>query len=170
MHICYIYMHTKSLVIQTNGSRDIAFKTDQTYKQHIGIDQVEKNLDIIQVDESAQLWNQLKILCGSWMRAQAIHTAAAIYWTWYTIILISSNRKGYCEFFAVWYNNPSPAKLIYSNFHPLEIVSRYRDPQLQVAENSSHFFNFCTNICKSWCLDTHFIPNNRFDRQIKKTD
>ena len=23
-----------------------------------------------------------------------------------------------------------PAKLIYLNFHPLEVVSRYRDPQL----------------------------------------
>ena len=28
--------------------------------------------------------------------------------------------------------NPYHAKLIYLNFHPLEIVSRYRDPQLQV--------------------------------------
>ena len=26
--------------------------------------------------------------------------------------------------------NPYPAKLIYLNFHPLEVVSRYRDPQL----------------------------------------
>ena len=33
--------------------------------------------------------------------------------------------------------NPCPAKLIYLNFHPLEVVSRYRDPQLQVAENYS---------------------------------
>ena len=32
--------------------------------------------------------------------------------------------------------NPAyPAKLIYLSFHPLEIVSRYRDPQLQVGEN-----------------------------------
>ena len=37
----------------------------------------------------------------------------------------------------VWFSlsNPFPAKLIYLNFHPLEVVSRYRDPQLQVAEN-----------------------------------
>ena len=28
--------------------------------------------------------------------------------------------------------NPYLAKLIYLNFHPLEVVSRYRDPQLQV--------------------------------------
>ena len=32
-------------------------------------------------------------------------------------------------------NNPYPAKVIYFNFQPLEVVRRYRDPQLQVAEN-----------------------------------
>ena len=31
--------------------------------------------------------------------------------------------------------NLYPAKLNNLNFHPLEIVSRYRNPQLQVAEN-----------------------------------
>ena len=39
--------------------------------------------------------------------------------------------------------NPRPAKLIYLNFHPLEVVSRYRDPQLQVDENY-------LNICLIW--------------------
>ena len=37
--------------------------------------------------------------------------------------------------------NPYPAEVIYLNFNPLEVVSRYRDPQLEVAEN--YFF-----ICK----------------------
>ena len=32
--------------------------------------------------------------------------------------------------------NPLPFKVSYLNFHPLEVVSRYRDPQLQVGENS----------------------------------
>ena len=32
-----------------------------------------------------------------------------------------------------------PAELSF-NFHLLEVVSRYRDPQLQVGENYSHFF------------------------------
>ena len=31
--------------------------------------------------------------------------------------------------------NPCPAKLNNLNFQPLEVVSRYRDPQLQVTEN-----------------------------------
>ena len=47
-----------------------------------------------------------------------------------------------------------------SNFHPLEVVSRYRDPQLQVGENYSHLLNLGPNICKSWCLNTHFVPVN----------
>ena len=37
----------------------------------------------------------------------------------------------------VVYFNPLTAKLFYFNFHPLEVVSRWRDPQLQVSENYS---------------------------------
>ena len=56
--------------------------------------------------------------------------------------------------------NPYPAKLIYLNFQPLEVVSRYRDPQLQVAENYSYLFNLSPNIYKSFCLDTRIFSNN----------
>ena len=31
-------------------------------------------------------------------------------------------------------SDPLPANFPYLNFHPLEVVSRYRDPQLQVGE------------------------------------
>ena len=37
--------------------------------------------------------------------------------------------------------------LIYLNFHRL-VVSRYRDPQVQVAKNYSYFINSDINICK----------------------
>ena len=43
---------------------------------------------------------------------------------------------------------PVPVKLIYLNFPPLEVVSRYRDPQPQGVENYSYVFNetnFFTN-------------------------
>ena len=36
--------------------------------------------------------------------------------------------------------NPYPANLNHLNFPPLEVVSRYRHPQLQVAENYSYCF------------------------------
>ena len=39
------------------------------------------------------------------------------------------------------------AMLIKLNFHPLEVMSLYRDPQLQVAENS---LGKITNICLIW--------------------
>ena len=39
--------------------------------------------------------------------------------------------------------------VIYLNFHPLEVVSRYCDPELQVAENYTNLYNLNTNICKS---------------------
>ena len=45
--------------------------------------------------------------------------------------------------------NPYPAKFIYLNFQPLGVGSRYRDPQLQVAENYLYLFDLSTNICKS---------------------
>ena len=38
---------------------------------------------------------------------------------------------------------------MYLNFHPLEVVSRYRDPQLQVAENYAYLFNLIPHIHKS---------------------
>ena len=63
-----------------------------------------------------------------------------------------------------------PRWLIYYiiSFKPLEVVSRYRDPQTQVVENESYLFNLCTNNCISWCLDTHSISNNsNFLKQIK---
>ena len=37
--------------------------------------------------------------------------------------------------------NPYPTKLFYLNFHPLEVVPRYRDRQLQGGENYLYLFN-----------------------------
>ena len=51
------------------------------------------------------------------------------------LLAITELRKSCIAF------NPYPAKLIYFNFHPLEVVSRYRDPQLQVDENNWYLFN-----------------------------
>ena len=51
---------------------------------------------------------------------------------------------------------PYHTKLIYLNCHPLE-----RDPQLQVGENYSYLFDLRPNICKSWCLNTQFVPNKK---------
>ena len=49
---------------------------------------------------------------------------------------------------------------IYLNFHPIEVVCRYRDLQLQGAENYSYLFNFRLNINKYWYLNSHLITNN----------
>ena len=48
----------------------------------------------------------------------------------------------------------------YCPIHSLKVVSRYRDPQLQVGENySEYFFNLRPNLCKSSCLNTQFVTN-----------
>ena len=45
--------------------------------------------------------------------------------------------------------NSLPIKSSYLFFHSLKVVSRYRDPQLQMGENYSYLFNLIPNICKS---------------------
>ena len=44
--------------------------------------------------------------------------------------------------------NPLTAKLFNLNFHPLEVVSRLRDPQLQVSENYSDLTKWRSTVFK----------------------
>ena len=58
----------------------------------------------------------------------------------------------YCEMTTcvLGFINPLTAKLFNLNFHPLELVSRWRDPQLQVSENYSDLTKWRSNIA-DWC-------------------
>ena len=56
------------------------------------------------------------------------------------------------------FNPIYPAKLNNLNYHPLEVVSRYRDPQFEVDENYSYLLSFRPNIFESRCLNAHFAP------------
>ena len=59
-----------------------------------------------------------------------------------------------------WTNiNPLTAKLFILNFHPLEVVSRWRDPQLQVSENYSDLTKRRSTLFKSCWLMSRFIFN-----------
>ena len=44
--------------------------------------------------------------------------------------------------------NPLAAKLFNLNFHPLQVVSRLRDPQLQVSENYSDLTKWRSTVFK----------------------
>ena len=55
--------------------------------------------------------------------------------------------------------NPLTAKLFNLNFHSLEVVSRWRDPQLQVSENYSDLTKWRSTLFKSCWLMSHFILN-----------
>ena len=57
------------------------------------------------------------------------------------------------------YLNPLTAKLFNLNFHPLEFVSRWRDPQLQVSENYSDLTKWRSTVFKSCLFMSHFIFN-----------
>ena len=53
--------------------------------------------------------------------------------------------------------NPLTAKLFNLNFHSLEVVSRWRDPQLQASENYSDLTKWRSTILKSCWLMLRFI-------------
>ena len=55
--------------------------------------------------------------------------------------------------------SPLTAKLFNLNFHPLEVVSRWRDPQLQVSENYSDLTKWRSTLFKSCWLMSQFIFN-----------
>ena len=48
----------------------------------------------------------------------------------------------------IYPDNPLTAKFSNLNFHPLEIVSRRRDPQLQVSENYSDLTKWRSTVFK----------------------
>ena len=56
------------------------------------------------------------------------------------------------------------AKLSNWNFHPLEVVSRSRDPQLQLSENYSELRKWRSTIFNSCYLLSRFIFNILFKR------
>ena len=53
--------------------------------------------------------------------------------------------------------SPLTAKLFNLNFHPLEAVPRWRDPQLQVSENYSDLTKWRSTLFKYCWLMSHFI-------------
>ena len=62
--------------------------------------------------------------------------------------------------------HPLTTNLFNWNFHTLEVVSHYHDPQLQVGENYSYLFNLRSNIWNSLCLNAHLISNDRLIKQV----
>ena len=55
--------------------------------------------------------------------------------------------------------NPLTAKLFNPNFYPLEVVSRWRDPQLQVSENYSDLTKWRSIVLKYCWFMSYFIFN-----------
>ena len=62
--------------------------------------------------------------------------------------------------------NPLTAKLFNPNFHSLEVVSRWRDPQLPVSENDSDLTKWRSTLFNYCWLMSHFIFD-MFKRLIK---
>ena len=70
--------------------------------------------------------------------------------------------------------NPLHSTLSYLIFHPLEVVSRYRDPQLQVGENYRYSFNLRQKNMKIWMFKHTFHPHqqgfNRLKNKLKSIE
>ena len=62
------------------------------------------------------------------------------------LLFTFSGKNEACSLFLVQFRMHQPLTYVY--FHLLEVVSRYRDPQLQVDENYSYLLNLIQNICK----------------------
>ena len=67
-----------------------------------------------------------------------------------------NSKKPYLE---IWAINPLTAKLFNLNFHSLEVVPRWRDPQLKVSENYSDLTKWRLTVFKYCWLMSHFIFN-----------
>ena len=65
---------------------------------------------------------------------------------------------------------PYPADLLYLNSHPLEVVSRYRDSQLQVAENYSYLFNLGPILTFKQSFYSQLHRFNQLIKQIKNNN
>ena len=78
------------------------------------------------------------------------------------LIILLWKTVGFLDFISISINPIYPllTKLSDLYLHPLEVVSRYRDPQLQVGVNYSYLFSLRSKICKSLCSNTHFIYNS----------
>ena len=74
---------------------------------------------------------------------------------WYSTLI--SNRRHF--FIFLWAINPLDAKLFNFNFYPLEVVSRWREPQLHMSENYSDLTKWRSTYFKSCWLMSHFIFN-----------
>ena len=82
---------------------------------------------------------------------------------------LRDRETGNSVFSSIMASNPWSAKVNNLNFYPLEVVGRYRDPQLQVGENYSYLLNVRLNIYKYGCLHTHLIPY-KCDLKSNNTD
>ena len=84
---------------------------------------------------------------------------------WINVVLTLVHRQRVSIFLICWFMyllphvNPLAAKLFNWNFHPLEVVSRWRDSQLQVSENSDLTEWRSTNFKSCW-----YTPRFIFNR------
>ena len=72
----------------------------------------------------------------------------------------SFSLHGLCKkYFSALRVNPLTAKLFNLIFHSLEVVSRWRDPQLQVSENYSDLTKWRSTVIKYCGMLSHIIFN-----------
>ena len=96
-----------------------------------------------------------------------LHLPHHYFWPWWSLTIcllqaINTLSTKYCTALvqvsrylmrAQVMSNPLTSKLFNLNFHSLEVVSRWRDPQLQVSENYSDLTTWRSSISNiaDWC-------------------
>ena len=133
--------------------------------RHIGLAPVPQWLVANESEKTSTLF-QMCLDAGPMANRLGEHWAIAV-WTIWLWLIISIDRENtnishFSRNMGKYYTregtiNPFTAKLFNRNFHSLEVVSRWRDPQLQVSENYSELTKWRSII--SCCLMSRFISN-----------
>ena len=94
----------------------------------------------------------------------ALHCAPTIFTQWIMTTRLLWFFDSYTQLLSFF--NLYPANLV--NFQPLEVVSRYRDPQPQVAENYSYLFNLRPSIYILMSKQSFYSQYQWFNRPMKQ--
>ena len=100
------------------------------------------------------------ILCASFIYVIQRVWPCALFYTISSILYIHVlHLVWHLYITSVFPLHPLTAKSFNLNFHPLEVVSRWRDPQLQVSKHYSDLTKSRSTLFKSCWLMSHFIFN-----------
>ena len=162
-----VFQQTQNICITFTQRRPNVFDVGPTlYKCYtnvaVFISAVHWESTCVYCDFSAYMLSR-ESWCVKWIRLVIQHW---IWWTrvtstinWWNLNSVNSTSAGWrLPTLLRWHLhlNPWSTKRRNLHFQPLEVVSRYRDPQLQVTENVCYLWNLTLNIYQCFKIEGIF--------------